>query len=227
MSVLDQTFSDWEMIIVDYCSVDHPETIISGYTAQDKRIRYVRLEKKHGAAAARNIAINLAKADFIAFLDSDDVFKPNKLEIQVGLMRKNNWAFSFTGYEIIDQDGVSTRKTIHVPSEIDYQHYLRNTIIGCLTVMIDRKQTGSFQMPEIRSSHDMALWLDLMKRGFKAYGIDEILSSYRLVATSNTANKLKAAKDVWHVYRKIEKLSFIYSLYNFTGYVFHAILKRM
>ncbi|MEI6899988.1 MAG: glycosyltransferase family 2 protein, partial [Bacteroidota bacterium] len=111
--------------------------------------------------------------------------------------------------------------------EINYNQYLRNTIIGCLTVMIDRRLTGEFSMPDIRSSHDMALWLDLLKRGFSAYGIEEILSSYRVVPTSNTANKFKAMKDVWRVYREIEKLSFSFSLYNFIGYAWHAALKRI
>ena len=226
-SVLNQTFTDWEMIIVDDCSGDHPEAIISRYADRDARIRLIRLEQNHGAAAARNVAMDLACGDYIAFLDGDDTWKPAKLQRQVGLMESNNWTFSFTAYETVKQDGTPTGKIVRVPKKIDYRTYLKNTVIGCLTVMIDRRHTGPFKMPLIRTSHDMALWLDLMKRGFAAHGIDEVLASYRLVSSSNTANKLKAAKGVWHVYREIEKLALFPSLSNFAGYLFHAVKKRI
>ena len=100
-------------------------------------------------------------------------------------------------------------------------------MIGCLTVVIDRDKTGNFEMPNIRSSHDMALWLLILKRGYKAYGLDKNLAKYRLVSTSNTASKWKAALDVWKVYRTIEKLSFIYSVWCFINYAFNAIKKRI
>ena len=108
-----------------------------------------------------------------------------------------------------------------------YHSYLKNTIIGCLTVIIDKEKTGDFQMPNIRSSHDMALWLLIMKRGFSAYGLDENLAYYRIVSNSNTSKKWKAAKEVWDVYRKVEKLNIIFSIYNFIGYAYNAIKKRM
>ena len=104
---------------------------------------------------------------------------------------------------------------------------IKNTIIGCLTVVIDREKTGGFEMPKIRSSHDMALWLLIMRRGFDAYGLDENLARYRIVSTSNTANKWRAAKDVWMVYRQFEKLSFFYSIWCFLNYAFNAIIKRI
>ena len=110
---------------------------------------------------------------------------------------------------------------------MSYHSYLRNTIIGCLTVIIDKESTGDFQMPDIRSSHDMALWLLIMKRGFYAYGLDENLAYYRIVSTSNTSKKCNAAKEVWDVYRKEENLNIIYSTYCFIGYTFNAIKKRI
>ena len=100
-------------------------------------------------------------------------------------------------------------------------------MIGCLTVVIDRDKTGNFEMPNIRSSHDMALWLLILKRGFKAYGLDKNLAKYRLVSTSNTASKWKAVLDVWIVYRKLEKLNLSYSIWCFVNYVFNAIKKRI
>jgi teichuronic acid biosynthesis glycosyltransferase TuaG len=226
-SVLDQTFQDWEMIVVDDCSEDHPEIIISRFSAEDKRIRLIRLEKNIGAAAARNVAIGHASGDYIAFLDADDTWKPGKLQRQIDFMERENVAFCFTSYEVIDVIGNSTGKVIHAPGIMYYSRYLQNTVIGCLTVVVNRRKTGEFSMPLIRSSHDMALWLELMKRGFNAYGIDENLASYRLVGSSNTANKFRAARDVWQVYRDIEKLSLGYSLFCFAGYAFNAIKKRV
>lgn len=227
LSVIGQTYTDWEMIIVDDCSEDQPEHIISPYAKKDERIKLFRLEKNSGAAAARNMALGRATGRFIAFLDGDDTWKPEKLQWQIGMMDKMGWAFSFCSYEIMDHTGKKTGKIIHAPSSIDYRHYLRDTVIGCLTVIIDRKKTGTFEMPLIRSSHDMALWLELMKRGFEAHGIDEVMASYRLVSSSNTANKFRAAGDVWHVYREIEQLSLLFSLYNFAGYIYHALMKRI
>ena len=142
-------------------------------------------------------------------------------------MEKNNYAFSFSQYYIMDEQGNRTEKIIQVPKWIDYKHYLSDTIIGCLTVVIDREKTGNFEMPLIKSSHDMALWLLIMRRGFQAFGMQEILAGYRIVSNSNTAKKWKAAKDVWKVYREYEKFSFLHSAYCFIGYVFHAIKKRL
>ena len=116
---------------------------------------------------------------------------------------------------------------IVAPKEIDYHSYLKNTIIGCLTVIIDREKTGDFYMPNIRSSHDMALWLLIMKRGFTAYGLNDNLSYYRIVSNSNTSKKWKAAKEVWGVYRRVEKLNLLYSTICFICYIYNAIKKRM
>ena len=226
-SVRQQTFDDWEMIIVDDCSEDNPEKVLEPYISSDRRIKLIRLDRNSGAAAARNVALQKASGDFIAFLDSDDTWKPSKLERQTGLMEQNGWAFSFHSYEVMSQNGIPTGKIIHAPPGMNYRAYLKNTLIGCLTVVVDRRKTGDFTMPLIRSSHDMALWLELMKRGFNAFGINEPLASYRLVASSNTANKLKAAGDVWKVYREVEKLSVADTLYCFTSYAIHAYLNRI
>lgn len=142
-------------------------------------------------------------------------------------MKQNSYAFTFSDYYVMEEDGKRTGKIIRTPASLTYHQYLRNTIIGCLTVMIDREQTGDFRMPLIKSSHDMALWLLIMKRGFKAYGLKEALAGYRLVSTSNTAKKWKAAKDVWKVYRRIENLPLIYAAFCFCGYAMHAVIKRI
>lgn len=226
-SVITQSYQDWELLIVDDCSRDNTPEIIRYYSEKDKRIKPIYLTNNVGAAEARNIALRKASGQYIAFLDSDDLWLPQKLERQLIFMRRLDIAFSFTAYDRITEDGKRKINTIHIPHEISYNKYLRNTIIGTLTVMIDRNKTGYFEMPDIRSSHDMALWLDIMKRGIKAYGVKEVLAQYRVVSTSNTAKKIKAASDVWKVYRSIEELGLISSCYNFTGYAFNAILKRL
>ena len=226
-SVIDQTYINWEMLIVDDASQDNSKEVISLFSQNDKRIKTFFLEANIGAAAARNFAIRKTKGKYIAFLDSDDLWDPQKLEKQIFFMHKNNIAFSYTTYESISEDGSRCINFIKALNKITYSGYLKNTIIGCLTVVINRKKTGDFEMPNIRSSHDMALWLLIMKRGFDAYGLDENLAKYRIVSSSNTASKIKAAKDVWKVYRDIEKLSLLYSSWCFVHYVFHAIKKRI
>lgn len=226
-SVICQSFENWELLIVDDCSKDSSVEIITKFTQEDNRILLIALNENVGAAAARNIAIQKAKGKYIAFLDSDDIWKKDKLEEQLDFMRTNDFAFTFTAYQPMSEDGENMYSVISAPKIMTYRSYLRNTIIGCLTVMIDREKTGDFQMPNIRSSHDMALWLQIMKRGFKAYGLNENLAQYRVVSSSNTAKKWKAAKEVWEVYRKVEKLSIIYSIFNFIGYVYNAVKKRM
>lgn len=226
-SVLNQSYQNWELLIIDDFSKDNSREIIINFSKQDSRIKYILLENNIGAAEARNIAFREAKGRFIAFLDSDDVWYPNKLECQLEFMNKNNYAFTFSSYDLMTGEGVRMSKVVNVPKEIDYNHYLRNTIIGCLTVMIDKDQVGYFEMPLIRSSHDMALWLLILKRGFKAYGVQKTLATYRLVSNSNTAKKSRAAYDVWRVYREIEKLSILKSVYCFVFYVYNALLKRI
>ena len=226
-SVISQTYLDWEMIIIDDCSIDNSRDLITKFAKEDSRIHPIFLEENVGAAEARNIAIKESKGKYIAFLDSDDLWKKNKLEKQISFMNEKNIAFSFTSYQPMSENGVEKYSVINVPYQIDYHSYLKNTIIGCLTVVIDREKTGEFQMPNIRSSHDMALWLLIMKRGFSAYGLDENLAFYRIVSTSNTSKKWKAAKEVWDVYRKVEKLNIVYSAICFVGYVYNAIKKRI
>lgn len=224
-SVIAQTYTNWEMLIVDDYSDDNSLQILKKYN--DKRIQLIELDKNVGASESRNVAIRKAKGKYIAFLDSDDLWEPQKLEKQISFMETEDIAFSFSTYQPMSDDELKLYSIIHAPKIVTYSSYLKKTIIGCLTVVIDREKTGGFEMPNIRSSHDMALWLLIMRRGFDAYGLDENLARYRIVSTSNTANKWRAAKDVWKVYRQFEKLSFFYSIWCFLNYAFNAIIKRI
>ncbi|PAE33853.1 glycosyl transferase [Bacillus velezensis] len=226
-SVLHQSHPHWEMIIADDCSTDGTRDILQQYEQKDERIRVVYLDKNGGAAAARNTALKHAKGRYVAFLDSDDRWKKEKLQKQLAFMAERSCAFSFTGYSVMEQDGTPTDKTIQAPESLSYDEALKNTIIGCLTVMIDREQTGQIQMPDIRTRQDLATWLSLLKRGFTAYGLNECLSEYRLVQNSISSNKWKAAKKTWFVYREIERLHFIKASWCFMQYAKNAVLKRL
>ncbi len=226
-SVLDQTYHDWELLIIDDCSKDHTVAIIQAFVDIDERIRLFPLKQNVGAAAARNIALEYAQGQYVAFLDSDDVWLPEKLAEQLAFMKTHKYAFTYSAYYTMSESGEKTGHIIKVPKSLSYNQYLCNTIIGCLTVVIDRELTGDFRMPLIKSSHDMALWLLIMKRGFNAYGLHKVLAGYRLVSTSNTAKKWKAARDVWRVYREIESLSLIHAAYCFCGYAMNAVIKRI
>ncbi len=226
-AVLAQSYVDWELLITDDCSRDQTLEIAQSYERKDPRIKVFALPCNSGAAAARTHSLEMAKGRYIAFLDSDDLWKPQKLERQLCFMEEGGYAFSYTDYELMSEEGHLLHKRLRMPPALSYKQYLRNTAIGCLTVMIDKGKTGNFSMPPIRSSQDMATWLLLLRRIDKAYALTEDLATYRLVGNSNTAKKGKAAKDVWRVYREIEHLSLARSIYSFVGYAFHAIKKRL
>ncbi len=225
-SVVNQTYDNWEMIIVDDVSTDNSVEIVEEIAKNDTRIKLYKSEVNGGAAVARNKALQHAKGRMIAFLDSDDIWLPSKLEIQVKFMLENNYPISFTSYEVMNEKLESTGTTIKSVESIDYYGYLKNTIIGMSTSIIDKKIVGDFEFFNIRTRQDTYLWLTLLKRGFKAYGIGNILAYYRVHSNSISSNKVKAAKRVWYMYYKMEKLGFFRSSYYFGHYAFNAVKKR-
>jgi teichuronic acid biosynthesis glycosyltransferase TuaG len=224
-SVQNQTHQNWEMLIVDDCSSDATIDIITKIANEDPRVKLTRLETNSGAAVARNTAIEKATGKYIAFLDSDDYWKPEKLEKQLEFMEQNDYVFSYTNYEIVKEDGSPTDMEIKVPTSLTYHDLLKNTIIGCLAVMINIEKIGKYKMPNIRTRQDFALWLSILKDGYTAYGLKSSLSCYRKVEGSISSNKYKAAKKTWAVYRNIEKLSLPYSAWCFVNYAFNAVKK--
>lgn len=226
-SVLSQTYQNWEMIIVDDCSTDNTVRIIEEEMEKNSRIRFIQLQENQGAAVARNTAINYANGRYIAFLDSDDLWEMNKLEVQVSFMNMNNIPFSYTSYKIINENGEETGKVVNVPEKIDYNQLLKNTIIGCLTVMLDINKFGRVQMPNMRTRQDTALWLSILKQGYIAYGIQQPLAKYRKKSGSISSNKLKMAKQNWKLYREIENLSLVKSIWCFLNYAYNGIKKNL
>lgn len=227
--VINQTYNNWELLLIDDCSQDNSAKIVKKYEKLDSRIKYIKLKENSGAAIARNEALKNSTGRFVAYLDADDLWKNDKLEKQIQFMLDNKYAFTCTDYEKIDEEGNSLNKIIKIPKKINYNQYLRNTIIQTVGVMVDTKLTGKevLVMPNIRRRQDAATWCQILKTGYNCYEVPENLSYYRVVGNSLSSNKFKAVKGTWMLYRKIEKLSFLKSCYCFVGYAFNAIRKRI
>jgi teichuronic acid biosynthesis glycosyltransferase TuaG len=225
-SVKDQTFKDWEWIIVDDCSTDSSVEIVNSCILDDSRVHLIRLAVNSGTGIAKNTALRHARGRFIAFIDSDDLWMPDKLELQVDFMMKNNYPISFTSYIFMDKSGRDTDRLIQVKSSLNQHQYLKNTIIGFSTSMIDKDIIGSFEFIALRSREDTHLWITLLGKGFIAYGLGKVLTRYRLHDHSITSNKLKAARQTWELYNKTEKLGFFRSVYYFGHYAVNALKKH-
>mgnify|MGYP000375070833 CR=1 FL=1 len=171
-SVMEQTYTNWELIIVDDCSSDNTEKIVKGI--KDERIKFFRNERNSGAAISRNWALQLAKGRWIAFLDSDDIWFPEKLEKQISFMEDNNIGFSYTNYEIIDESGKEQGIKVTGPKRITKQGMFNYCWLGCLTVMYDSKIIGLIQIEDIKKNNDYAMWLKVCKKA-NCYLLDEVL----------------------------------------------------
>jgi len=225
-SILNQDYLNWELIITDDCSTDNTVEILNKYAKKDKRILVHKLNVNSGAAVARNNSLKHCSSMYIAFIDSDDIWDEQKLAIQMDFMLKNNYPISFTSYRLMNESGQELNRIRPVKKSIDYYAYLKNTIIGMSTSMVNTNITGPLQFKNMRTRQDAYLWISLLKKGFKAYGIDNPLVKYRVRNNSISANKISAAKQVWYLYYNLENLGFIVSVYYFIFYAYNAVKKR-
>lgn len=192
VSVQNQQYQNWEHIIIDDCSEDNSLEIVERFSGKDARFKLIQLSKNSGSGVARNEGIKIAKGKYIAFIDSDDVWKEEKLERQVSFMQKNNVLLSYSSYGYINEKGGVLPKTYHISGKhIDYTGLLKKTDIGCLTGMYNAETLGKFYMSEHRRKQDYSLWLAILKIGVVGFGIDEILANYRLRKGSATSSKYK------------------------------------
>lgn len=227
--VCAQTYKNWELILVDDCSLDDSRQRIEAVA--DRMQGQVRLIKKtvnEGAARARNTGIDHARGRYIAFLDADDIWMPDKLEKELKFMQREQAAFVFTAYEFGDENAKGMGKIVHVPRVLSYRQALSRTVIFTTTVLLDTEKTGKdlIRMPEVKSE-DTATWWKILKSGIDAYGLDEVLAIYRRPAKSLSSNKLEAIRRIWNLYRREEKLSFPYSCYNLFCWAIRATLRRL
>ena len=223
-SVLNQSISDWELIIVDDCSSDNSVEVVQSFVERDSRIKLIQLSENSGAAVARNRAIEAAQGRYIAFLDSDDLWLPGKLEKQLAFMQANNYPFTYAAYDKIDENG-QVFGHIGVPDRVCYSDLLKTCSIGCLTAIYDTEYFGKVTMPLIRKRQDLGLWLKLLKKTEYAYGLNETLAQYRVRTDSISANKANAAKFTWRLYREVEGLNLLKASYYFSHYAVRGLLR--
>ena len=224
-SIRSQSYSNWEVIMVDDGSTDRSLDIMKSIDDANVKV----LENGGGSAAlARNKGIEAASGRYIAFLDADDLWSPDKLEKQIAFMEKNDAAFSFTGYEFADEYGVSVKKIVQVPSTITYKKALGNTTIFTSTVMFDMSKLSKEDifMPNVKSE-DTATWWRVLKSGVKGYGLNEGLTLYRRSEGTLSSNKIEAIRRIWNLYRNVEHLSVPSSVYYFVLWAMRAVIRRI
>ena len=224
-SVRQQTMSDWELLVSDDASSDNTVGIVSHMASGDNRIRILIGARNTGPAEARNRAIEASSGRYIAFLDSDDLWKPTKLERQLGFMQARNIAFSFSSYDRVTEDG-QTLGSVHVEKPVDYRTLLKSCVIGCLTAVYDTRMVGKVYMPEIRRRQDFGLWLKLLKQVEYAHPIPESLATYRVRTGSTSFNKVVAAQYTWRLYRQVERLPVHEAAYYFMHYAARGLWSR-
>lgn len=226
-SILNQSYTNFELIVIDDYSKDNTVEIVKTFSEKDSRVKLIQLELNSGAAGARNIGLENSKGRFIAFCDCDDIWFENKLEYQIHFMLEKSIPISFTSYQLINEKGESMNKVINAIDKITYLEYLKNTIIGMSTSIIDTSLVKEIRFENIRTRQDTMLWITLLKRGYVAYGIKEVLVKYTVRSNSISANKFKAASKVWDLYYNMEKMGLFKSSYYFLFYAFNAIKKRL
>ncbi len=224
-SVLAQTYSQWEMLIVDDCSTDQSVAIVQQYAKRDPRIKLIQLRTNSGPAVARNTGIRAAEGRYIIFLDSDDLWLAHLLETEVAYMREKDAGVVFASYERVSEDKTKNFGPFIAPSSVTHRDLLKTCSISCLTGMYDTAKVGKHYMADFYKREDYNLWLDILKKTPRAWAIREPLAVYRIRENSVSRNKLEVAYYQWRFYIKIEEMSLKRSLYYFAWYAYNAIKK--
>ena len=225
-----QTYTDWEWLLIDDGSKDNSIEVIESYLEEhpDNRIRLIKKEINEGAALTRNCGIKEAKGQYIAFLDADDVWLSHKLQTQIEFMERTKAAFVFSSYEFGDEEAAGTGRIVHVPQTLSYKKALSRTVIFTTTVLVDTEKIPKelIYMPNV-PSEDSATWWQILRAGYVAHGLDQVLAIYRRPAKSLSSNKVKAIQRIWYLYRNVEKLSFVQSAFCFVGWAYRATVRRI
>lgn len=226
-TVFQQSYKNIEIILVDDCSKDNSSAIIADLQKEHPEIVYHLQERNMGAGAARNKALELASGRYVAFLDSDDLWKPDKIERQLELMQSKNCPFAYAAIEMIDEhDNLLKGKRV-ISETCDYNYLLHNTVIATSSVVIDRKVLGDFRMPLRRGGQDYATWLMLLRNGVVARGINEVLVKYRVGRNSLSSNKFKSIKQVWEIQVNDEHISYFSAAFNVFLFIVNALKKYL
>lgn len=224
-SVLAQTYQNFEIIIVDDCSTDDSLSIAQNFAKQDSRIQLLHNPKNIGVAETRNRGINEAKGEYIAFLDSDDVWLPQKLERQMALAKRTDADIVYCSYEFIDENDKRLRRPFVVPERTDYSQMLSSSVIGCSAAMIKTETLSDYRFDSAYYHEDYVLWMQLLRMPLTAVGEREVLSQYRQVVGSRSYAKLFSARKRWEVYRKVLHEGRIRSAFFFLRYAVNGVVK--
>lgn len=225
-SVLEQSYTNWELIVIDDKSSDDTCAVIDAYTQQHNNIKLIKLEKNGGVANARNVGLAEAKGKYIAFLDSDDIWLKDKLAKQVAYMEQRNLPMTFCAYHRIDEAGAVISGKIEVPNSVNYKKLLSHNVIIFSTSLTLKSAIGNTRFKKA-GHEDWIFWLDIFKKPFNGYGINEVLVEYRIRKGSVSSNKLKVIGFTWKILRESEKLGFFESAYHFAKYAFATVWKRL
>lgn len=225
-SVLAQSYPVWELIIVDDCSTDNTDDVVNQYLA-DERILYIKNDTNSGAAVSRNRALREAKGKWIAFLDSDDLWEPDKLQKQISFMRDNDYHFSYTNYIEIDEESKANGKSVTGPKRISKHGMYNYCWMGCLTVMYDADTVGLIQIADIKKNNDYAMWLKVCKKA-NCYLLNETLARYRKRSGSiSNHGYMKLIKWHYKLYREAENKNPISSFVLTVRNLFFGVLKKI
>lgn len=220
-SVLEQTYTNWEMILCDDCSTDESIKVVQEYVERDERIKLICNEVNSGAGVTRNNAIKTSRGRFLAFLDSDDLWHKDKLKKQIDFMLQGDLAMVYSHYYVMQGNGEKPTHIIRSPKKVNFRNMINNDYIGFLTLVYDTEKLGKLYMPKIRRRQDWAYKLKLLKRQNYAYGIPEPLAYYRVGTKSLSSNKIKLIKYNFNVYRNELGYSFAYSSLLMVNFLIH------
>lgn len=226
-SVLNQSHRALELIVIDDCSTDQTREVANTFAARDSRVRVLHSSENLGGAGARNMGLKAARFSYVAFIDGDDLWDPEKLARQIKVVKEQDAQLVYTAIQKVDSFGHQFGAVQSVERHVDYTTLLANPLIGCSSVLLDYDAVGRPKMPDIRKRQDFAFWLKLLREGAVAKGIDEPLTYYRVRPGSLSSNKLSAALYTWRVYREFEQLPLLRAIPNFISYALQGFRKRL
>ena len=224
-SVMTQTYTNWELFVIDDCSKDSTCAIVEKLAAEDQRITLIRNEVNQGVAKTRNAGFDLCKGGYVALIDSDDVWHMDKLEKQLARLHQTNADFSYCSYAIVDDSGNKVKNDYIVPKCVTFEDLLGENVIGCSTVMISSDIVRKYHFNTQFYHEDYVLWLTLLQEGYTAVGCDEVLVDWRYIVNSRSFDKRSSANHRWRIYREYLKLPWLKSIRAFNAYAWAGLRK--